>query len=592
MDIVNRVLLFFGGLGVFLIAMSALGLNLEAVAGSKLRKMFDKISNKKLVGVGIGTAVTAVIQSSSATTVMVLGFVNAGIMTLMQATPIIMGANIGTTVTGFLVSLQSLKVTLFLAMLAGVGAFMMMSAKANIKKIGSILAYLGMLFIGLEIMGDAMGYFQTLAPVRNFLASINNPFLLLLIGIVFTALMQSSSAMTAVILGMLNTNLITLNSSIFIILGVNIGACVTVLLATFGTSTNAKRAAVIHLMFNVFGAVIFFLPQFFTSVFNAFGEENMGVWTKVLGFIPNRTFQLSTFHLFFNVVTMLLLLPATKYIVKISELLVKDKKSKSVEEEQFVENKLTYIDDRILETPAIAVSQLTKEILLMASIAKKNLDLAVTSILTKNIDKIEKFNSRERQINFMNKEISKYLVKMSTMDISYRDELKIASYYHVISDIERIGDYAENIMEYTSSMFEDSLTFSDVAIDEIKDMYAKVSLVYDNVIKAFENKDITVLPIIETHEDSVDECQKTLGDNHIERLTKNLCSPANGAIFISLVNNLERIADHMTNIAMSIKTYARPAVGKTSSVIKKNKTGELFKIINNTGNDNGKTNAN
>ena len=343
MDIVNRVLLFFGGLGVFLIAMSALGLNLEAVAGSKLRKMFDKISNKKLVGVGIGTAVTAVIQSSSATTVMVLGFVNAGIMTLMQATPIIMGANIGTTVTGFLVSLQSLKVTLFLAMLAGVGAFMMMSAKANIKKIGSILAYLGMLFIGLEIMGDAMGYFQTLAPVRNFLASINNPFLLLLIGIVFTALMQSSSAMTAVILGMLNTNLITLNSSIFIILGVNIGACVTVLLATFGTSTNAKRAAVIHLMFNVFGAVIFFLPQFFTSVFNAFGEENMGVWTKVLGFIPNRTFQLSTFHLFFNVVTMLLLLPATKYIVKISELLVKDKKSKSVEEEQFVENKLTYI---------------------------------------------------------------------------------------------------------------------------------------------------------------------------------------------------------------------------------------------------------
>ena len=568
-QIFNIVLLFAAGLGAFLIGIGSLGGNLEAVAGSKLRRLFDKISNNRLAGVGIGAGVTAVIQSSSATTVMVVGFVNAGIMTLMQATPIIMGANIGTTITAFLVSLQSLNMTLILAAFACIGAFMMMSAKQNIRKIGAIFTNLGLIFIGLEVMGNSVDSIKEEEWFISFIGGLTNPFLLLLFGMILTALMQSSSAMTGILILLIGDtgSLFTLNQGIFMILGINIGTCITALLATIGTSTNAKRTAFIHFMFNTLGALLFFIPQIITTECQVFGAPHVGCFDKMLEFIPNASFQLSIFHLIFNISTTVILLPLTKQLVRLAELVVRDKKPKAGEEVEFVENKLTYIDERILETPAIAVNQITKEIILMASIAKKNLDLSIECLLGKTLDKQEKFDKREKQINFMNKELSKYLVKITSTELSYRDELKIASYYHVISDIERIGDYSENIMEYTESLLEDNLEFSEPAIEDIREMYNKVCLVYDNAMTAFENKDLAARAITEKYEEDVDSCLRVVSDRHLARLYKSACTSANGAIFISLVNNLERIADHMTNISHSITSYTKEPI-KTAPVVK------------------------
>lgn len=559
-DVVLNILLLLAGLGVFLFGLKAMGDNLENIAGSKMRKVFDKISNNRFVGMGVGAGVTAVIQSSSATTVMVVGFVNAGVMSLMQATPIIMGANIGTTITAFIVVLKSFGVSIWMASFAAIGAFMMMFKKEVIKQIGAILAGLGMIFVGLEVMSGAMEVFQGIQQIQQFIATVTNPFILLFIGLAFTGLIQSSSATTSILITMASAQLIGLQAAMFVILGCNMGTCVTAMLASIGANPNARRAALIHFLFNFAGALIFLPICQWVPIEKALVVMAPG----------NVTAQIAIFHLFFNAGTTLLLMGFVKPLVKIAERLIPDKKSKHAISSELINTKeLKYIDSRLLSTPVIAINATQKEILNMASVAKSNLDLAVNSVLAgKVLDKLL-FEARENHLNFLNKELSKFLVNISSQKVSFKDEMIVASFYHVVSDIERIGDYAENIIEYSEELHTNGITFSDVAISEIQDMYSKVLSVYHAALTAFEQKDISLIDEVIKYEDQVDQCKSLLNIEHIKRLNTNQCTPTSGAIFLSLISNLERIADHMENIANSIKDYSSKPKRVQASIVQK-----------------------
>lgn len=549
MEIITSILLLLSGLGVFLFGLKAMGDNLENIAGPKMRKVFDKISNNRFIGMGVGAGVTAVIQSSSATTVMVVGFVNAGVMTLMQAAPIIMGANIGTTITAQIVSLQSLNITAWLACLTCIGAFMMMSKKNFLKQFGAILAGLGLIFVGLDVMSNAMEVFSAMPAVKQAFAVTTNPFLLVFIGLAFTALIQSSSATTSILVAMAGAGIIGLQSSMFIILGCNMGTCITAALAAIGACTNAKRAAMIHFMFNFMGAIIFLPICWFAKL------------DKGLAFLfkNNVVSQIAMFHTLFNVSTTIVLIWFVKPMVLLAEKILPNKKKKGTAantgEYAFVEDRLNFIDYRLLSTPVIAITNTKKEILLMADLARANFNLSVDSVMQGKVIDKHKFEMYERHLNFMNREISKFLVSISSAQVSFKDELQVASFYHVVSDIERIGDYSENIVEYTEELDKTNTKFSEQAIAEIKDMADKVIAVHDSAIRVFNEKDLALLPEVHANENKVDACKSKLNIEHIKRLNSNQCTPAAGALFLSLISNMERIADHMENIAVSIKDY-------------------------------------
>lgn len=566
MEVLKSILMLFGGLGVFLIGLKIMGDNLESLSGDKLKKLFNKISNNRFAGVAVGAGVTAVIQSSSATTVMIIGFVNAGVMTLVQATSIIMGANIGTTVTALIVSLQSLPITAFFAALACVGAFMEMSKKDTVNSIGAILAGIGLIFIGLDVMSGAMKYLQDLPIVNEILRSVTNPFLLVLIGLVLTALIQSSSATTSILLTLLagsniSDPIITLKSAIFIILGINIGTCVTALLASIGANANAKRASIVHLMFNIFGSFVFFFLAQFAHIDKLF----------MLMFKNNIQFQVSMFHLFFNLTTTVLLLPFVKQLAQLATLIVRDKKPKQSGDPTLNADgqvKLQYVDDRLLATPSIAILMLRKEIIGMAGLAKRNLEFAMGSIINDSLteESDAAFAETEKRIDYLNTQLTKFIVDISTEKISYVNEKELASYYHVLSDIERIGDYAENIIEYNKEMKEANAKFSDTAKLQLRDMQDTVMHLYEEVMAAFSSKDLSKEKDVWTIEDLVDKMQFALEKEHIERLRKQECTADAGSIFLSLISNVERIADHMMNVYKSMKTYLQPPTKQVANI--------------------------
>ncbi len=545
MTIIENILMLFAGLGVFLFGIKIMGDNLETVAGTKMRGLFDKISGNRFTGVLTGTAVTTVIQSSSATTVMVVGFVNAGLMTLVQAAPIIMGANIGTTITAWLASLSGIGVTAWFASLACVGAFMMMSKKDILKKLGAIFTGLGMVFVGLDVMGSSMEFIQDLDSVVKIFKSIDNGFLLLIIGALFTALVQSSSAATAIFLVMAGNGILSIQQVMFATLGANIGTCITAVLASIGASTNAKRASIIHLLFNVTGALIFLPIVYFVPMDTMLNAMFPGAVET----------QVAMFHTIFNISNTLIMLPFVKVLVWIAEHILPERKNKNVADEEFVSNKLKFIDDRILSSPAIAINQTKREILLMAKVAKKNFRLSVESVLEGKPINIEKFEARESHLNYLNRQIPSYIVKLSAADISFKDEATIATYHHVVSDIERIGDYAENIIEYAKSLKEYKTTFSDSAKLQINNMVDEINQVYEHSILAFENLDYNSIENAGRHENNVDDMKRTLHNDHIMRLNNSQCNAETGAIYLSLVSNLERISDHMQNVALSILSY-------------------------------------
>lgn len=563
MLIINNLFFVLGGVAVFMIGMEMMGSNLEKAAGRNIRKLMSKAAKNRFTGIGTGAVVTAIVNSSSATTVMIVGFVNVGLMTLTQAASVIMGANIGTTISAFVMALSSAGSTFEIAALFALVAFVgilvnMISKRDKIKRVGNILAGIGLIFVGLEFMSSSVGNLTTDgSPVKG---AIENMFVslgkgvekltwqipvLFLIGLVLTAIMQSSAAITAIVISLASANLMTLPMAMCVVLGTNVGTCCTSLLSSIGTSVNARRAAVVHLLFNVLGCIIFILPV------SLLGNQI----AKVLSFIPSTEWQIAIFHMFFNVTTTLILMGFIKYIVKLACILVPEKKSAKQESSQDV------LDERLLKTPAIAVGQARREILRMGNLAFTNYKRSLDMLLSGKTDGKEQFEETERQINDMNKHITQFLIKLSSQEISETDEKKVSSFYHVTSDMERIGDYAENITEYAERLIVTNAKFSDHAVEEIMSMDMHLTELYKNVELAFADHDLRYMSKIEEEEEATDAMCKTMQQSHIRRTDEGRCTPEAGAVFLQLAVNMERIGDHMYNVANSIKAYVDDAAG-------------------------------
>lgn len=557
LDILYAFLSLLGGIGVFLYGMKLMGDSLEMVAGNEIKRMFAKISDNKIIGVGIGAVTTAVVQSSAAVTVMAIGFVNSGLMSLIQAAAIVFGANIGTTSTALIVALgvgglADVKLTVIFAALAGVGAMtIMFSKKDKIKKIGGIITGLGMIFVGLSVMTDSMTIFSESPKIVEFLAKISNPALLLLFGIAFTALIQSSSAVSGIVVTMSVAGLLSFDQGLYIILGSNIGTCITSLIASIGTNTNAKRTAVIHLMFNVIGVLIFGLVSI------------SGVFSKMFMPINNPAMRIALLHTFFNVVTTVILLPFMNLLVKLVSKMVPEKHK----DEKTDEPHLYYLEERLLRTPPVAVAQMKNEVINMAEIAKTNFDVCVDAVMRAKVsDVIEDVQRNENTLNFLNREMAKYLVKLSQVDLSEEDKQLIGTTYHTISDIERIGDYAENISEYAEKLENDGVAFSEGAIKEIGTLKDTINNLYNFVMKTYKEATIDYIADVNYYEESVDKLKEEMSEHHIERMNNGTCTPEVGALYLSLASNAERVADHMTNIAFAVKSYAKKNEKKEKEV--------------------------
>ena len=532
------ILALLAGSGVFMAGMNMLSSNLEKIAGNKMKSSLGQISNNRFAGVGIGASVTAIIQSSAATTVMAIGFVNAGVMTLMQATAIIMGANIGTTVTGLLVSLSSFDISLYFSVFTFIGIMMMFIKNDKVKIIGGILAGLGLLFVGLDLMSNAFNDPAIKEFFIEIFTSINFPLLLILCGIVFTALLQSSSAATGLVIVMVGNGAIDVSSALFIILGSNIGTCVTAIIASIGTTTNAKRTAFIHLAFNVIGTIIFTI---FIWIFTPY------IVSFLDAIFPNNgEMQIALFHIIFNVTTTLLLLPFIKWLVRLAELVIREKKKESAP--AFT---LKYVDDRLLKTPPIALMQVKKEVEYMASLANENLERSFDVIFLKDKTKIDKVYEVEEHINFMNNALTKYLIKLSSL-VNSDEEKIIGSYFHVLNDIERIGDHAENFMEVGIKLIENNLSFSKEGEEEVKTMYSKVLAMYDLAIEGFDDVKKNHLKELDKYEQQLDDMKDDLSSSHFDRLADGKCSIEMGDMFYSIISGLERVGDHLVNVGYSI----------------------------------------
>ncbi len=558
-QIATAVLSLIAGIGVFLIACTMMSSNLESVSSNKLKKLFAKTSKSKLMGVGIGTVATAAIQSSGATSVMVIGFVNAGIMTLMQAATVIYGANIGTTITGQITALGMFENTIstgvIFATFAGIGAFIMAFAKKDVvKKIGGILAGFGMLFVGLDMMSASMKAFAELESVKNFLALIKNPILLVLIGAVFTAIIQSSSVMTSVAITMVFTGLISLDQGIYLTMGSNIGSCVVAIIAGITSGANAKRTALIHLLFNVTGVIIFMLVAMMMREISKSVNPSRVI---TFGYLFEKMFpsapqtQLAMFHTFFNVITVALVLPFTNLMVKLVTKIIPDKKATSQDSEE----KLYYIDEHLISTPPIAVLQTKNEIVNMAEIALHNYRIACDIVCTLDYSSVDQFRKNENELNFLNKEISRFVVKLSKCEMNDADHNYLATTFHTVSDIERIGDYAENIVEYADKLRDIDQKFSDKAVGEIRNLQEHIEDLFQKTMKAYVNADLDSLNDANAIEEKVDDITDEMCENHITRLRNGECTPDVGAQYLSLASDSERVADHFINIAKCIKQW-------------------------------------
>ena len=543
MQLIQSLIWLLAGVGVFIVGMNFMGDALEKSAGNGMKSLLEKISNNRFSGVGIGAGVTAIIQSSSATSVMVIGLVNAGVMTLMQATPIIMGANIGTTITGVLVALKNDYFNMAMYLLAFAGVMMGFFKEEKIKIAGSLCSGLGLIFVGLNIMSSEQAFGNELVEglFTGIFETVNHPLLLIFIGIIFTALMQSSSAATGVVITMVGTGVLPLGLALFIILGANIGTCVTALLASVGANANSKRIALIHFTFNVIGTILFttiiwiFRDPVVNLLISAFpGDDPMSLQMRV-----------SLFHVIFNVSTTLMLLPFVKQLVNYSCLVIKDKE----------ENKeimtLKYVDERLVSTPSVALMQVKKEMDYMLGLVEENINLSFHAMDNGTSEYTEKITKNEAIIDFTNSALTKFLINLST-NVEQSDERIIGSYFHVLNDLERIGDHAENFHEIGVEMLNKKLAFSDIARGEINEMRNKIMRMFTIAKDAFENLNRAELPALTTLEEGVDEDKKDLIANHFARLADGNCHVELSPYYSSVILGLERVADHLVNVGYSI----------------------------------------
>ena len=531
----SMLIMLVGGLGLFIYGMKMMGDGLEKAAGSRLKRLLEILTENRFMGLLVGTIVTAIIQSSSATTVMVVGFVNAGIMTLKQTVGVIMGANIGTTMTAFLISLNLTDIAP-IAIFIGVG-LIFFSKKHFVRSIGEIIAGFGILFLGMDLMSSSMAPLRDSQTFQNIVTQFSNPVIGVLTGAIFTMIVQSSSASIGIIQALALQGLIGLDSAIYVLFGQNIGTCITAILASIGTSTNAKRAAVIHLLFNTIGTIVFMIAIQLGVPYIQFIES----------ITPDRAVsQIANAHIGFNIFNTALLFPFGNYLVKISEHLVQGK------EEEYEEMRLKYLDKRILETPPIAVAQIMKEVVRMASISKNNVQIAMKAFLENDQAAIDEVYRHEGVINYLNQEITQYLVLCNGLELPERDFRLVSGLYHVVNDIERIGDHAENLVEYAEYSMEHNLSFSDMAKSELMEMTNKVMEMLENAFNALKKRDFKLAEMVLEQEEKIDDLKDRLRASHIERLNNQLCAPESGVIFLDIVSNLERVADHATNVVQSV----------------------------------------
>ncbi len=531
---IQNFLLFAGGIGLFLFGIKFMGDGLELAAGSKLKKLLEVLTSNRFLAVLVGFVVTAVIQSSSATTVMVIGFVNAGLMNLAQAIGVIMGANIGTTVTSVLIALDLTDIAP-LAIFIGV-ILMIFFKKKMTTHIGQIICGFGLVFLGMSTMSSSMEPLRDFQPFQDFIINAKNPFMGVMIGLVMTAIIQSSSATIGILQALASQNLVPIEFAVYVLFGMNIGTCVTALISTAGTKVNSKRAAVIHLLFNIIGTGIFMLVSAYTPYIE---------WLKTLN--DSTMVQISIAHIIFNVVSTVVLFPFANVLVKLSCRLVPGKEA--ADEEMH----LKYLDERILNTPPFAIVQVGKEVKRMAEMAQKNFVAASNALIEMDVSNVEKIAEREKAINFLNHKITSYLIKINSLDLLENDSKYIGSLFHVVNDIERIGDHALNLSEAAQKSVEDKLTLSDKAKEELRDLFNTTQELLTGAIDAFDKQTLTVDESFKLYEleEHIDDLSDLYQNTHIVRLNNMECSTEAGMLFVNTITDFERVGDHAINIAFS-----------------------------------------
>ncbi|MBO4904500.1 MAG: Na/Pi cotransporter family protein [Lachnospiraceae bacterium] len=533
------ILPLVGGLGLFLYGMHMMGEGIEKAAGAKLRSILEFFTRNTLSGLAVGVLFTAIIQSSSACTSMVVSFVNSGIMDLYQAVGVIFGANIGTTVTSQLVSFDLADYAPILV-LAGV-IMLLFFKKIFVQKIGEILAGFGILFLGLNNMSGAMGTLHQIPGALELFSTVSNPILAILVGMIVTAVVQSSSVTVSIILLMATQDLLDLPTCLFMIQGCNIGACATALLSSVGGKKDAKRAAMIHLLFNAIGTLFFI-------IFLAFG---MDWFIKVVLDISNgnKGRFVANAHTIVKITQVIVLLPFTKVIVKLTHLFVRGEDEKIGYRQQL---QLKYIGGNNVFSPATAVVDVSKELERMAYLASENLNRAMNALITLDEEDIEEVYRVEENINFLNHEITNYLVKISQTNLPVEDAKSIGGLFHVVNDIERIGDHAENVADSARTRIRTGCGFSPEAIKEMTVMLEMVNTLVQYAVEMFRNDSSEHLDDIRRLEDEVDRRERQYQQNHVDRMTRGECKPEGGMIFSDVISGLERVADHATNIAFAI----------------------------------------
>ncbi|MFA5006923.1 MAG: Na/Pi cotransporter family protein [Candidatus Izemoplasmatales bacterium] len=542
---VEAIVYLLAGLGAFLVGFKVLSDNVQKLANKKLKQLFNRVTNNRLVGVGIGTAITMIVQSSSVTTVMVVGFVNAGVMNLLQATTIIMGANIGTTITAQIVALQALDVTMYAMLLAAIGVFGEMIAKKDKSKATFYaVAGLGLVFIGLSIMSDSMRIFRSSPLITEALTSVNNPFVLLLIGVVVTGIVQSSSAVTTILISMAGAGLIIGgggNAVLYVVLGTNIGTTVTALLSSIGATSNARRAAMIHLMFNVLGSLVFF--------------PILLLWPSFADNVLARMFalpgtQIAMFHTFFNVTCTFVFLPFATVFTKVSHMFVRDRAATTP---------LIYFDERLLKTPGVALGQLTKEAVRLGRLAMDTLNAAIEAFIVQDGTALDAIRGRICDVERLDSAITQSLIKVSANPLTLEDEQMINRVHHAIGDFIRIAEISDNVLKYTRTSIDQHLTYSEAAQADLRAMYGLLDREFALTRDVFVDRNFDLMAEVETIEEQVDRMRRQMIDDHLKRLNEGLCSADNSGVYINFVSNLERVGDHINFVAHSYETQSPEA---------------------------------
>lgn len=550
-DDVSNLFAFAGGLGMFLYGMRIMGDGMQKTAGSKMNHFLGMVTNNRFLGVALGALITAILHSSAATTVMVVGFVNAGILNLTQAVGVIMGANIGTTITAWLVSLNQLgdafsvlQPAFFAPLLIGIGTFLIVfSKKQKLNLMGEIVIGVGLLFVGLSFMSSSIEPYTNLPVFPKVFAIMgSNPFLGILAGALVTALLQSSTASVGILQTLAMNGVVTTGAAIYITLGQNIGTCLTAMLSSAGANRTAKRAAAIHLTFNTLGAVVFGVGMYVVSRINP----------SLAGSEINSV-EISMFHTVFNVTNTLLLFPFATQLVKISGILVKG----GAEQETAGENETTvalrHLDQRIFESPVLAIEVAQMETVHMGQIALNNVRLATDALGSRKPEQIAEVYKNEKTIDEMEELLTEYLIKVNNLSLTEQQKLVVNNLFYSISDIERVGDHCENLAEQAEYMTKHQISFSDTGFEDLRAIGDKVIKAFSHAISARQSSNMDDVRKVSQYEDDVDNLEEELREKHIERLSAGECTPSSGVVFLDIISNLERISDHAYNLAGYVK---------------------------------------